>query len=236
MRNGGPQRLSAARFVFHEEDNRMYRTWIVMGAVLVAAMVGMTAFGDETAAKTGAQASSAPVTAEKPASVLSFTMNDIDGKAVKLEDKYKGDVLLVVNTASKCGYTPQYADLEAVYQKYHEKGLDVLAFPSNDFGSQEPGTEAEIKEFCTSKFHVTFPLFAKITVKGPNKNSLYAYLTSSEANASTTGEIKWNFTKFLVGRDGRVEARFEPGVKPTDEGVTQAIEKALAAKSEAAKS
>jgi len=162
-------------------------------------------------------------------SVLDFTVNDIDGNPTKLGDKFDGKVLLVVNTASKCGLTKQYDDLEAVYQKYKEKGLEVVAFPSNDFGNQEPGTDAEIKYFCSTDYKVSFPLFSKIPVKGENKAPLYDFLTDKEKHPTTGGEIGWNFTKFLVSRDGQVLARFEPKVKPTDAEVTAAIEKALAA-------
>ncbi|GMU93660.1 MAG: hypothetical protein AMXMBFR4_27180 [Candidatus Hydrogenedentota bacterium] len=160
-------------------------------------------------------------------SVLDFTMKDIDGNPTNLGEKYAGKVLLVVNTASKCGLTPQYADLESMYEKYRGQGFEILAFPSNDFGGQEPGTEKEIKEFCSSNYQVTFPLFSKIPVKGENKHPLYAYLTDSEKNSATGGEITWNFTKFLVGRDGKIIARFEPKTKPTEEEVAQAVEKAL---------
>ncbi|MCC6490044.1 MAG: glutathione peroxidase [Candidatus Hydrogenedentes bacterium] len=167
---------------------------------------------------------------EPPTSILDFKVKDIDGKEVKLGDKYKGKVLVVVNTASKCGYTPQYTDLETIYKKYHEQGLEVLAFPSNDFGGQEPGTETEIKYFCSTKYNVTFPLFAKMPVKGEGKSPLYRFITDEKANPKTGGEIKWNFTKFLVNRNGEIIARYESAVKPTDESVAQAIEKALAEK------
>ncbi|MCC6696970.1 MAG: glutathione peroxidase [Candidatus Hydrogenedentes bacterium] len=168
--------------------------------------------------------------AEPPTSVLDFKVKDIDGKEVKLGDKYKGKVLVIVNTASECGYTPQYTDLQAIYKKYHEQGLEVLAFPSNDFGGQEPGTESEIKYFCSTKYNVTFPLFAKMPVKGEEKSPLYGFITDEKANPKTGGEIKWNFTKFLVDRNGEIIARYESAVKPTDESVAKAIEKALAEK------
>ncbi|MBX7255409.1 MAG: glutathione peroxidase [Candidatus Hydrogenedentes bacterium] len=167
-----------------------------------------------------------------PDSVLGFEVKDIDGNPVKLGDKYAGKVLLIVNTASKCGYTPQYADLESLYQKYHDKGLEILAFPSNDFGGQEPGSESEIKEFCSTKFNVTFPLFSKVPVKGDAKVPLYQFLTDAKTNPASPGEIKWNFTKFLVGRDGKIVARYESSVKPSDDQVTKAVEDALAAKPE----
>lgn len=166
-------------------------------------------------------------------SVYCFALNDIDGKAVNLGEKFKGNVLLIVNTASQCGYTPQYADLQAVYDKYKAQGFQVLGFPANDFGAQEPGSDAEIKQFCSTKYHVTFPMFSKISVKGENKDSLYRYLTDETTNPKSGGEIKWNFTKFLVGKDGKVIARFESKIKPTDESVTKAVEAALGEKSAA---
>lgn len=169
----------------------------------------------------------------EPESVLDFTVQDIDGREVKLRDKYEGKVLLVVNTASECGYTPQYADLEALYEKYREKGFEVLAFPSNDFGGQEPGSNSEIKLFCTETYEVKFPLFAKIPVKGEDKHPLYAFLTDLERNPESGGEIKWNFTKFLVDDEGKVVRRYESKVKPSDENVAKDVEKAL---DEAAKS
>lgn len=163
----------------------------------------------------------------KDKSVYGFSMKDIDGKNVDLS-QYKGKVALVVNVASKCGYTPQYKNLEAVYEKYHEKGFEILAFPANEFKAQEPGSNAEIKEFCTSTYHTKFPLFSKIVVKGEGQAPLYQYLTSTDANQQTAGDIKWNFTKFLVSKDGKVVARFEPKVKPDDKEVVEAIEKELA--------
>ena len=162
-------------------------------------------------------------------SVFDFKMKDIDGKDVKLK-KYKGNVLLVVNTASKCGYTPQYEGLQATYSKYNDKGFYVLGFPANNFGDQEPGTEKEIKEFCESKYKVTFPMFAKISVKGADQDPLYAYLTSKETNPEFGGDITWNFNKFLIDRKGKIVARFTSKDKPDGEAVTQAIEKYLATK------
>jgi len=159
-------------------------------------------------------------------SVHEFTMKSIDGRAVPLST-YKGKVLLIVNVASKCGYTPQYKALEAVYRKYKDRGLVVMGFPANDFLWQEPGTDAEIAAFCKRDYDVTFPMFSKISVLGSGKAPLYGYLTSGEANRSTSGMIKWNFTKFLVDGEGRPMARFGPGTKPDSAGVTAAIEKAL---------
>ena len=194
---------------------------IALASMVVVALGAMAA--DEKAKEEPAAA---------PASVLDFTVKDIDGKEVKLADKYKGKVLVIVNTASKCGYTKQYDDLEAIYKKYHGQGLEVLAFPSNDFGQQEPGTNEEIKQFCSSKHSVTFPLFSKIPVKGDQKEPLYAYLTDSTKNPATGGDIGWNFTKFLVGRDGKIIARYESKVKPTDTEMTEAVEKALGEKAQ----
>jgi glutathione peroxidase len=163
----------------------------------------------------------------KTSSVLDFKMRDIDGKDVKL-NKYKGKVVMIVNTASKCGYTPQYESLQATYEKYRDKGFVALGFPANNFGGQEPGTEAEIKEFCTSKYKVTFPMFAKISVKGEDQDPLYKFLTSPQTSAGFEGDIKWNFTKFLVDKKGKVVARFESKVKPDAPEVIAAIEKYLA--------
>lgn len=161
------------------------------------------------------------------ADLQSIPLKDIDGKETSLK-AYTGKVLLIVNVASKCGYTPQYEGLEALHRKYREQGLAVLGFPSNDFGGQEPGTNAEIKQFCSSKFDVSFPLFDKVKVKGPEQHPLYAALTGPEA--ATPGPVKWNFGKFLVGRDGKVLTRFDSNVGPDSPELTGAIEKALAAK------
>ena len=162
-------------------------------------------------------------------SPLDFKMDSIDGKPVDLS-QYKGNVVLIVNVASKCGYTPQYKTLEAVYSKYKGKGFDILGFPANEFGGQEPGSNADIKEFCTSNFSVDFPMFAKSVVKGEGINPLYKFLTSKETNPGFEGDIKWNFEKFLIGRDGKVVKRWKSGVKPDSEEVTKAIEAELAKK------
>jgi glutathione peroxidase len=146
-----------------------------------------------------------------------------DGKEVALSD-YKGKVLLVVNTASACGYTPQYKGLEAIYQKYQKQGLTVLAFPSNDFGKQEPGSDKEIKEFCELKYKTTFPLFKKIDVVGEKKQPLYKHLTET---AATKGEVQWNFEKFLIDRNGNVVGRYLSKVEPESKELTGAIEKEL---------
>ncbi len=164
----------------------------------------------------------------KAKSVLDFTMTDIDGKDVKL-NKYKGKVLLIVNTASKCGYTPQYEGLQAIYAKYKTQGFEVLGFPANNFGGQEPGKESEIKEFCESKYKVTFPMFAKISVKGDDQSPLYNFLTNKETNPQFAGDISWNFNKFLVNQKGEVVARFSSKDTPESPAVTEAIEKYLKA-------
>jgi len=156
-----------------------------------------------------------------------IAVKDIDGKDTKL-DAYKGKVVLIVNVASKCGLTPQYKSLEALYQKYKDKGLVVLGFPCNQFGGQEPGTNEEIKEFCSSKYSVTFPMFDKIDVNGTKRHPLYVALAGKDS--PYPGDIKWNFNKFLVGRDGKILKRFEPRTSPDAPEVTQDIEAALAAK------
>jgi len=157
--------------------------------------------------------------------IYSFTLNSIDGKPAPLAD-YKGKVVLVVNVASQCGYTPQYSALEATYEKYKDQGFVILGFPANNFGAQEPGTNEEIKTFCTRKYSVTFPMYAKISVKGADQAPLYAYLTK-ETGPGLTGDIKWNFTKFLIDRDGKVVHRFEPAITPDSKEVVSAIEKQL---------
>lgn len=167
---------------------------------------------------------------EAPKSALGFTVKDIDGKDVDLAKKYEGKVCLVVNVASKCGNTPQYEQLVALQTKYKDKGFAVLGFPANNFGGQEPGTETEIKEFCATKYSVNFDLFSKISVKGDDQAPLYKYLTSAETDKDHAGEITWNFEKFVIGKDGKVVARFDPKVKPDAPEVVKAIEDALAAK------
>ncbi len=168
---------------------------------------------------------------EEIKSLYDFTLNDIDGKPVKLE-AFKGKVLLIVNTASFCGYTPQYKDLMALYTKYKEQGFEVLGFPANDFGKQEPGSNDEIKEFCTTKFDVKFPLFSKISVKGDDQHPLFKYLTT-RPNPDFTGDIQWNFEKFLISRDGQLIHRFRSKTTPVSEELTRAIETALRAEKSA---
>ena len=161
------------------------------------------------------------------APLYSIPLKDIDGKPTSLK-AYQGKVLVIVNVASKCGHTPQYEGLEALWLKRREQGLVVLGFPSNDFGSQEPGTEEDIKAFCSSKFNVTFPLFSKVHVNGPEQHPIYDALSGK--NSPVPGPVKWNFGKFVVGRDGRVIARFDSGVKPDAPELNAAIDAALAAK------
>ena len=160
-------------------------------------------------------------------SLYDIPLKDIDGKDTSLKE-YQGKVLLIVNVASKCGFTPQYKGLESIYQKYSAQGLVVCGFPCNQFLSQEPGTEADIKEFCTSKYNVTFPMFSKLEVNGAQRHPLYVQLAGT--NSPFPGNIKWNFTKFLIGRDGHIVARFGSTTKPESEELTKAIEAALAAK------
>jgi len=160
-------------------------------------------------------------------SIYDFTMSDIDGQEVELA-QYKGKVVLIVNVASRCGFTPQYAGLEKLYKKYGDQGFVILGFPANNFMRQEPGTNEEIKSFCSLNYGVTFPMFSKISVKGSDIHPLYAYLTGRETNAEFAGGITWNFNKFLVGRDGKIINRFGSRTAPQDDKVVSAIEKALA--------
>ncbi len=169
-----------------------------------------------------------PSTGDRPVTgktLHSFEVRTIDGKKVSLA-QYRGKVVLVVNTASKCGLTPQYEGLETLYEKYRAQGFEILAFPANDFLGQEPGSDEEIQEFCSTRYAVKFPLFSKISVKGKEQAPLYHWLTS---DSGFPGDIEWNFAKFLVGPDGKVVARFHPKTKPLDASVTSAIDSTLAA-------
>ncbi|MCU0783457.1 MAG: glutathione peroxidase [Verrucomicrobia bacterium] len=167
------------------------------------------------------------IAAARAESIYDIKVKDIDGKDTTLGD-YKGKVFLIVNVASKCGYTKQYTALEAICQKYKAKGFVVLGFPCNQFGGQEPGTNEEIKQFCSSKFNVTFPLFDKIEVNGDKRHALYVALAGK--NSPFPGDIKWNFSKFLIGKDGKILKRFESSAAPDSPAVIEAIEAALAAK------
>ena len=180
------------------------------------------AFADENADAKNDQTNAAKQ------SVYDFKVETIDGKEVKL-DQYKGDVLLIVNVASKCGLTDRnYKELEPLYQKYKDQGLRILAFPANNFMGQEPGSNLEIKQFCSKNYDVTFDLFAKVSVKGDDICPLYHYLTN-HPNPAVAGPVAWNFQKYLVGRDGEVIAMFSPKTPPSDKELVAAIEKALAA-------
>jgi glutathione peroxidase len=159
-------------------------------------------------------------------SVYNFTLKSIDGQPVSLSS-YHGKVLLLVNVASKCGYTPQYAGLESLYEKYKDRGLVIVGIPANNFAAQEPGTNEEIKKFCSNRYNVTFPMMAKVSVVGEDKTPLYVFLTDKSVNPQIGGEIKWNFTKFLFDRNGKPVERFEPAVTPESPQVTAAVESAL---------
>lgn len=158
-------------------------------------------------------------------SVHEFELENIEGEPTSLST-YEGKVLLIVNTASECGYTPQYEGLQALYEKYKDRGFEVLGFPANNFGGQEPGTDEEIKKFCSVNYSVTFPLFSKISVKGEDQHPLFRFLTSAE-NPDFKGEIKWNFEKFLVNKNGELVHRFRSPVEPRSEEITGAIESEL---------
>uniref|UniRef100_Q01QA9 Glutathione peroxidase n=1 Tax=Solibacter usitatus (strain Ellin6076) TaxID=234267 RepID=Q01QA9_SOLUE len=160
-------------------------------------------------------------------SVYDFTLNSIDGAPTPLST-FKGKVVLLVNVASKCGFTPQYAGLEKLYEKYKDQGLVLVGVPANNFGAQEPGSNEEIKTFCSRNYNVTFPMMSKVSVKGADKTPLYQYLTDASANPKTAGEIKWNFTKFLIDKKGNVINRFESAVTPESADMLKAIEAALA--------
>jgi glutathione peroxidase len=157
--------------------------------------------------------------------IYDFTLPLLDGKEAPLAN-YKGKVVLVVNVASRCGFTPQYSALESIYEKYKDRGFVIIGFPANNFAGQEPGTNEEIAKFCSSKYNVQFPIYGKISVKGDDQAPLYSYLTK-EANPAVAGDIKWNFTKFLVDRNGNVVQRFEPATTPDSPQVIAAIEKLL---------
>jgi len=173
--------------------------------------------------------SAAPIKESKMPSPLDFKMTGIDGKEVDLT-KYKGKVVLFVNVASQCGYTKQYTGLQAIYEKYEKKGFVVIGVPANDFGSQEPGTNEEIVKFCSSKYNVTFPMLAKVSVKGKEKTPLYEFLTSKDTNPNYAGEIGWNFEKFLVNKKGEVVGKYKSGIAPESDELIKAITAELDAK------
>lgn len=169
----------------------------------------------------------AETSTKEKGSPLQVKMKSLEGKEVDLAERYKGKVVLIVNVASKCGLTPQYKELQALQDKYANQGLAVAGFPCNQFGKQEPGSASEISEFCTKTYGVKFDMFEKIDVNTDSACELYKKLTSTEAKPVGKGEIKWNFEKFLIGRDGQVVARFSPKTKPDDKEVIEAIEKEL---------
>jgi glutathione peroxidase len=187
---------------------------------LLLAVVGLTGCAASQATEKDSTEMSKP---------LSFTMKSLDGKDVELS-QYEGKVVLIVNVASKCGLTPQYDELQALHEKYAEDGLAVLGFPCNQFLGQEPGTAAEIKEFCRVNYGVTFDLFAKVEVNGDDASDLYKTLTALDTEPVGSGKISWNFEKFVVGRNGEVVARFSPRTKPDDPQLVKVIEAELATK------
>lgn len=204
--------------------------WTAVGAgVAVVAVLAQGALAKPAkATKPHKPAASTAPAGVRAVNIYQFNVQTIDGTQRSLAD-FKGKTLLIVNTASECGNTPQYKSLEALYEKYKPKGFEVLAFPANNFGGQEPGTNAEIKTFCSTKYKTTFPLFAKISVKGKDIAPLYQYLTTE---SGFPGNVGWNFAKFLVDPDGKVVARFEPSLDPLKPEVTKKIETTLAAAAE----
>lgn len=199
--------------------------FVGLGA-LVGCRPGATGDGEARLTERGEKSVVSGGGEAKMTSIYDIVVRDIDGKDVSLGN-YKGKVLLIVNTASKCGFTPQYKGLQSLFEKYGSRGLMVLGFPANNFMGQEPGTNAEIKEFCSTTYNVTFPMFEKISVKGEDKHPLYRYLTEERTNPDFAGEISWNFNKFLIGRDGKILGRFGSRTKPEDPELIDVLEKAL---------
>ncbi|CAN5411321.1 glutathione peroxidase [soil metagenome] len=197
----------------------------VIGVVLVLAVAGVAG----AAYKMGFIFNPSPSEPRSEKTIHDFSVKNIDGQPAKL-DIYKGKVVMIVNVASKCGYTPQYEGLQALYDKNKDNGFVILGFPANNFMSQEPGTDAEIKEFCSSKYKVTFPMFAKISVKGEDQDPLYNFLTNKATDPEFSGDISWNFNKFLIDRTGKIVARFGSKDTPEGDAVTTAVAKILGAK------
>jgi len=197
---------------------------IVKIIIVVVVLLGLAAAG--LAYKYGFILNPTPTTPPPQKSIYEFTMKDIDGNDVSL-DTYRGKVVMIVNVASKCGYTNQYEGLEAIYDKYKDRGFVILGFPANNFLGQEPGTEADIKEFCRLTYGVSFPMFSKISVTGSDQHPLYTMLTSKQSNPEHGGDITWNFNKFLLDRNGNVVGRFATKELPESEAVAAAIEKHL---------
>lgn len=206
------------------------KSYIALGLLVLATIMGCTKTEDNQDAPQSRQEAPLPAQAETPAptdpSIYDFTLAGIDGEPVSLET-YRDQVLLIVNVASKCGATPQYAQLQDIYERYKDRGFFVLGFPANNFGKQEPGSNEEIKAFCTTKYQVTFPMFAKISVKGADIHPLYQFLTDKQTNPEYAGVITWNFNKFLIGPDGGIVNRFPTQTKPDDPKVIEAIEQTL---------
>jgi glutathione peroxidase len=195
------------------------RKSIALSAAVLGLMLGLSASGMAEDKQT-----------KKESGVLDFTMKSIDGKDVKLSEKYAGKVVMIVNVASRCGNTSQYKDLQALHEKYADKGLVILGFPANEFGGQEPGSDADIKGFCEKNYGVKFDMFSKIVVKGAGQHPLYKFLTEPATNPKFPGQIGWNFEKFLIARDGSIAGRIKPGTKPSSPEVVKEIEAELAKK------
>lgn len=202
-----------------------------MSKIIAAAIIAVIGLLTVLAYRYGMIFNPTPSEPVSAGSIYDFSLKDIDGNEVKLE-KFKGNVLLIVNTASRCGYTPQYEALQAVYERFKDKGFYVLGFPANNFMGQEPGSDKEIKEFCTLRYNVTFPMFSKISVTGSDQHPLYRFLTNKKTNPEFSGDITWNFNKFLISRDGKIIGRFGSKDKPDDAVLISAIENALAEKAE----
>ncbi len=201
----------------------MNKFLIIASIALVTALV-FYACSNTTSAPT--QSHMNENTTETNKSVYDFTMETITGEKKSLAD-YKGKVLVMVNVASKCGLTPQYAEIQEFYNKHQSRGVEVLGFPANNFGAQEPGTNAEIKEFCTKNYGVTFQMFSKISVKGDDIHPLYQYLTQKKQNGQFESPVQWNFQKFVINKEGKVAAVFSPQTSVTDPQFTQTIEKLI---------
>lgn len=205
------------------------KSWMACGMSVAAAIaVGSLAMAEEAKKADGDKKAETAKEGEakKPANALDFTVKDINGKDVALS-KYKGKVVMIVNVASKCGNTKQYAGLQALDDKYREKGLVILGFPANNFNGQEPGTDKEIAEFCEAKYKVKFDMFSKISVKGADQAPLYKYLTENAAPGKKGKDVAWNFEKFLIGRDGKIVARIENKTSPEDPEVVKMVEAEL---------
>ena len=192
--------------------------------IIILILTGIA--GTIAAYKLGFALNPSPSVPPPEKSVYDFTLKNIDGQDIKL-DAYKGKVVMIVNVASKCGFTPQYEGLEALYQENKDKGFVILGFPANNFLSQEPGNEVEIKQFCSSKYHVSFPMFSKISVKGGDQHPLYTFLTNKTSDPDFAGDISWNFNKFLLDKNGKIVARFGSKDTPQSDAVTSAVAKYL---------